>query len=73
MIDARVAGEAVSVPETKRPAATNVVNLMDVLQRSLDQTKRGGAPVHPKAAAAGKPAPKKAASATKPKRKKSAA
>jgi DNA end-binding protein Ku len=73
MIDARVAGEAVSVPETKRPAATNVVNLMDVLQRSLDQTKRGGAPVHPKAAAAGKPAPKKAASAAKPKRKKSAA
>jgi DNA end-binding protein Ku len=73
MIDARVAGEAVSVPETKRPAATNVVNLMDVLQRSLDQTKRGGAPLHPKAAAAGKPAPKKAASAAKPKRKKSAA
>ncbi|HEY5349914.1 MAG TPA: Ku protein [Candidatus Lustribacter sp.] len=73
MIDARVAGEAVSVPETKRPAATNVVNLMDVLQRSLDQTKRGGAPAHPKAAAAAKPAAKKAASAAKPKRKKSAA
>src|SRR6185312_9331226 len=29
MIDARVAGEEVRVPETKRPAATNVVNLMD--------------------------------------------
>ncbi len=72
MIDARVAGEQVSVPETKRPAATNVVNLMDVLQRSLEQTKRGGAPARPRSAAA-KPAAKKSASAAKPKRKKSAA
>ncbi len=44
MIDARVAGEEVRAPETKRPAATNVVNLMDVLQRSLEQSKRGGTP-----------------------------
>lgn len=73
MIDARVAGEQVSVPETKRPAATNVVNLMDVLQRSLEQTKRGGAPAQPRSAAAAKPAAKKSASAAKPKRKKSAA
>jgi DNA end-binding protein Ku len=75
MIDARVAGEQVSAPETKRPAATNVVNLMDVLQRSLEQTRDRGATVRPKAAAASaaKAAPKKSASAAKPKRKKSAA
>jgi DNA end-binding protein Ku len=69
MINARVAGEHVTVTETKRPAATNVVNLMDVLRRSLEQSKRGGAAAaKPKAAA-----PKKSASAAKPKRKKSAA
>jgi len=74
MIDARVAGEEVATPETKRPAATNVVNLMDVLQRSLEQSKRGGsATSRPKAMPAAKPAAKKSASAAKPKRKKSAA
>jgi DNA end-binding protein Ku len=73
MIDARVAGEEVATPETKRPAATNVVNLMDVLQRSLEQSKRGDGPSRPKAVAAAKPAAKKSASAAKPKRKKSAA
>jgi DNA end-binding protein Ku len=76
MIDARVAGEEITAPETKRPAATNVVNLMDVLQRSLEQTKKGGgapAPSRAKAVAASKPAARKAASAAKPKRKKSAA
>ena len=74
MIDARVAGEQVSAPEAKRPAPTNVVNLMDVLQRSLEQTRdRASAPKAVKAAAAAKPAAKKAASAAKPKRKKSAA
>jgi DNA end-binding protein Ku len=74
MIEARVAGEEVSAPETKKPAATNVVNLMDVLQRSLEQSKRGGAPARGKALASIKePAAKKSASAAKPKRKKSAA
>jgi len=73
MIDSRVAGEQIATPETKRPAATNVVNLMDVLQRSLEQSKRGGVPARPKAAAPAKPAAKKSASAAKPKRKKSAA
>jgi DNA end-binding protein Ku len=79
MIDARVAGEEVSAPEAKRPAATNVVNLMDVLQRSLERSKKGpatAAPARPKAAPAHKPAAaaaKKAASAAKPKRKKTAA
>src|ERR1700733_1992311 len=66
MIDARVAGEEVTAPETKKPAATNVVNLMDVLQRSLEQSKRGNT-------AAKAPAAKKSAAAAKPKRKKSAA
>jgi DNA end-binding protein Ku len=74
MIDARVAGEEVATPETKRPAATNVVNLMDVLQRSLEQSKRGGSAASgPKAVASAKPSAKKSASAAKPKRKKSAA
>jgi DNA end-binding protein Ku len=73
MIDSRVAGEQIATPETKRPAATNVVNLMDVLQRSLEQSKRGGAASRPKAVPSAKPAAKKAASAAKPKRKKSAA
>jgi DNA end-binding protein Ku len=67
MIDARVAGEEVRAPEAKRPAATNVVNLMDVLQRSLEQSKRGGASAAPPKGA------KKAVAAAKPKRKKSAA
>jgi len=70
MIEARVAGEQVTAPETKRPAATNVVNLMDVLQRSLEATKRAGTGTAAKPKAV---APKKSASAAKPKRKKSAA
>jgi len=73
MIDSRVAGEQVTTTETKRPAPTNVVNLMDVLQRSLEQTKRGVVPSRPKAVPAAKPPVKKSASAAKPKRKKSAA
>jgi DNA end-binding protein Ku len=81
MIEARAAGESVEAPEVHRPAATNVVNLMDVLQRSLEQSKarRDGA-----GAASGdeedaeektakKGAPRKKTGADKPKRKKSAA
>jgi DNA end-binding protein Ku len=83
MIEARANGETIEAPEVHRPAATNVVNLMDVLQRSLEQSKaRRG-----KAAAAdeeeeevetAKPARKtaarkKSANAAKPKRKTSAA
>ena len=72
MIEARVAGETVTTTEAKRPTATNVVNLMDVLQRSLEQTReRGGAPARTKTAAA--KGEKKSAPAAKPKRKKSAA
>ena len=47
MIEARANGEEIEKPEMQRPAATNVVNLMDVLQRSLEQSKarrrKGGA------------------------------
>jgi DNA end-binding protein Ku len=72
MIDARIDGRDIPKPEAKRPAASNVVNLMDVLQRSLEQSRDGG-----KSSAkngAKEPARKKSASAAaKPKRKKSAA
>jgi len=82
MIEARANGESVEAPEVHRPAATNVVNLMDVLQRSLEASKshRGRRAADdddeasPKRGGAKKaPARKKPASAAKPKRKKSAA
>jgi DNA end-binding protein Ku len=86
MIEARANGEEIVAPEVERPAATNVVNLMDVLQRSLEQSKarrgRGEAPSgDEEAVASAKPAKKtgsrkKSASAAKtekPKRKKPAA
>jgi DNA end-binding protein Ku len=41
LIEARAAGKEVPRIKAKAPAATNVVNLMDVLQRSLEQTKAG--------------------------------
>lgn len=41
MIEARVQGKHVPKAKAKPQPATNVVNLMDVLQRSLDQRKRG--------------------------------
>jgi len=80
MIEARAAGKDVPEQPAKRAVASNVVNLMDVLQRSLEQSskRRGGA----SAAADDDEADtgtkrtaskKKSASAAKPKRKKSAA
>ena len=48
MIEARAAGKSLPVGETKAPVRDNVVNLMDVLQKSLEATKRRNA-----AAAAG--------------------
>jgi DNA end-binding protein Ku len=71
MIEARAAGSTVETPAAKRPASTNVVNLMDVLQRSLEQSQAAKEPAP--AAGAAAPARKKSASAAKPKRKKSAA
>lgn len=84
MIEARANGEEVTAPEVERPAATNVVNLMDVLQRSLEQSKtrrtRGAAASEDEEEEAATPkgakktaARKKSASTAKPKRKKSAA
>ena len=66
MIDARAAGQTVDAPAAKHAAPTNVVNLMDVLQRSLEASRDR----EPGAKA---PARKKSAAAAKPKRKKSAA
>jgi DNA end-binding protein Ku len=84
MIEARANGEEVEAPEVHRPAATNVVNLMDVLQRSIEQSKarrkKGGAVDDEDVDADEKPAKRGAAkakktttAAAKPKRKKTAA
>jgi DNA end-binding protein Ku len=75
MIEARAAGQTVEAPAAKRPAATNVVNLMDVLQRSLEASKNGAPAAAAKPARAKAPAAKKSANAAKPraKRKSSAA
>ena len=40
MIDARVAGKEIPKAKSKPQVHDNVVNLMDVLQRSLDESKR---------------------------------
>jgi DNA end-binding protein Ku len=84
MIEARANGEELEAPAVHKPAATNVVNLMDVLQRSLEQskarrTKGRAASADDEAEAEAKPAKrgvkakKTATAAAKPKRKKSAA
>jgi DNA end-binding protein Ku len=80
MIEARANGEQIEAPEIHKPQATNVVNLMDVLQRSLEQSKarrKKGASADEDEAEA-KPAKSTSASrkktpAAKPKRKKTAA
>jgi DNA end-binding protein Ku len=81
MIEARANGEDIEAPAVHRPAATNVVNLMDVLQRSLEQSKarrsKGRAAdedeADEKPAKRGGAKAKKTAGAAKPKRKKTAA
>jgi DNA end-binding protein Ku len=77
MIEARANGEEIEAAEVHRPVATNVVNLMDVLQRSLAQSKsRRGASAADEDEAEPKSAKKgarKKTPAAKPKRKKSAA
>lgn len=81
MIEARAAGKEIPAGETVRAVPSNVVNLMDVLQRSLEASgnRRNGTPNAAPARdddatgekkTAGR---KKASSATKPRRKKSAA
>jgi DNA end-binding protein Ku len=73
MIEARVAGVTIATPEAKRPTATNVVNLMDVLQRSLEQTRGRSAEPPAKKPASAKTSAKKTTPTAKPKRKSSAA
>jgi DNA end-binding protein Ku len=79
MIDARAAGQSVpEAPAAKKPES-NVVNLMDILQRSLEvKNAKPAAPAKPATAASAArkpPAAKKktAANAAKPKKKRSAA
>jgi DNA end-binding protein Ku len=81
MIEARANGEDIEAPKVSKPAATNVVNLMDVLQRSLEASKsrrsRGASSdedeADEKPAKRGGSKAKKTASAARPKRKKTAA
>jgi len=70
MIDARVAGKEIPKAKSKPQVHDNVVNLMDVLQRSLDESKRsrGSAGRNGRSAADAGEKPKKTA-----KRKTSAA
>jgi DNA end-binding protein Ku len=78
MIEARAAGKEVPAGEPARPAASNVVNLMDVLQRSLEaSSKRRTSAESVSEDDEAKPvkaaAKKKASGAAKPRRKTSAA
>jgi DNA end-binding protein Ku len=80
MIEARANGEEIEAKDVARPAATNVVNLMDVLQRSLEQSQSRRGPTRAAAVevddepkTAKKTARKKTAPVAKPKRKKTAA
>ena len=41
LVEARAKGKAIPAGRAKVPEATNVVNLMDVLQRSIDASKKG--------------------------------
>jgi DNA end-binding protein Ku len=74
MIEARAAGKEAPQSETKAPVRDNVVNLMDVLQKSLEQTKRargtGGdaKPERPAAKGSKRAASEDSAEAEKPKK-----
>jgi DNA end-binding protein Ku len=77
MIDARAAGRTVpEAPAAKKPES-NVVNLMDILQRSLEVKNAKPAAASKSAASGARKAPaakkKTAANAAKPKKKRSAA
>jgi DNA end-binding protein Ku len=78
MIEARAAGKDIPEQPAKRAATSNVVNLMDVLQRSLEQStkRRGGASADDddaQTSTKSTASKKKSAPAAKPKRKTSAA
>jgi DNA end-binding protein Ku len=66
MIEARAAGKVIPETKTKAPARDNVVNLMDVLQKSLEASKNKRAEKAPTTAAQAKekkPAPRRKKSA----------
>ena len=74
MIEARAEGKAVPAATGKAPAAGNVVDLMDVLQRSLAETQKLRGDGETAKPSARKAASEKAeAKTTKPRRKRSAA
>lgn len=66
MIEARAAGQTLPKGKVKAPEATNVVNLMDVLQKSLEQKAASGS-------AEGGSGKRTAAKKTPPRRKRPAA
>ncbi|MGB8267503.1 MAG: Ku protein [Candidatus Velthaea sp.] len=68
MIDARAAGKSIPEAPAKKRGESNVVNLMDVLQRSLEAKGKPSATTSKAPAAK-----KKSANAAKPKKKSSAA
>jgi len=41
LVEARAKGKSIPSTRAKAPEATNVVNLMDVLQRSIEESKKG--------------------------------
>jgi DNA end-binding protein Ku len=78
MIDARAAGQSIPEAPAKKKPESNVVNLMDILQRSLEvKNAKPAATPKPAATSAARKAPpakkKTAANAAKPKKKRSAA
>jgi DNA end-binding protein Ku len=79
MIEARAAGKEIPADTAVRPAAGNVVNLMDILQRSLEASsqrrEQSGATEESgsRSAAKGNATKKKATGGARPKRKTSAA
>jgi DNA end-binding protein Ku len=75
MIEARAAGQELPETPAARTEPSNVVNLMDVLQRSLEESnkRRAAAPDATKESTAKSDAKKKSASTAKPKKKSSAA
>ncbi len=50
LIEAKVSGEQIVTATEKRPAASNVTDLMEALQASIDKTKKKKAPTRKKAA-----------------------
>ena len=70
MIEVRAAGKEMPEPAAAAPKASNVVNLMDVLQRSLEESKKSRGTAKQSANAAQKPAESKT---KKPTRRKTSA